>query len=109
MKRAFIVLVLMTSIAAQVFAGKVYGSISEGGKPVGQGVKVEVACGSKNYEDQTDEYGAFNLFVSDKGKCILKVSYQSQTPTIEINSYDGSVQYDLVLEKQGNQYTLKRK
>ena len=44
-----------------------------------------------------------------KRKCALKLSYQGQTPSIEINSYDGSVQYDLILEKQGNQYTLKRK
>ena len=45
----------------------------------------------------------------DKGKCILKVFYQGQMPSMEVNSYDGSVQYDLILEKQGAQYTLKRK
>jgi hypothetical protein len=45
----------------------------------------------------------------DKGKCALKVYYQGQTPSFEVNSYDNAVQYDLVLEKQGAQYTLKRK
>ena len=104
---AFFLLAL--AIAAPAFAGKIYGSITEGGKPVAAGIKLEVTCGANNYNAQTDGYGAFNLFAADKGKCLLKVSYQGQTPSLEINSYDGSVQYDLILEKQGAQYTLKRK
>jgi hypothetical protein len=99
----------LLGFSAQAFAGKIYGSISDGAKPVGQGVKVEVVCGTKAYASQTDSYGAFNLFAMETGKCTLKVSYMDQTPSIEINSYEGSVQYDLILEKQGAQYTLKRK
>ena len=109
MKRRSILPFLVLGFAAQAFAGKIYGSLTEVGKPVAQGVKVEVTCGTNNYAAQTDAYGAFNIFANDKGKCVLKVSYQGQTPSIDINSYDGSVQYDLVLEKQGSQYTLKRK
>jgi hypothetical protein len=109
MKLKLIVLFIILGFASEAFAGKIYGSIVEGGKPVAQGVKVEVGCGSNNYSAQTDGYGAFNLFATDKGKCVLKVLYQGQSPSIEINSYDGSVQYDLILEKQGSQYTLKRK
>ena len=109
MKYAYAVLALVLCFAAQAFAGKIYGSITEAGKPVAQGTKVEVTCGSNNYTAQTDQYGAFNLFATDKGKCALKVYYQGQTPSFEVNSYDNAVQYDLVLEKQGNQYTLKRK
>jgi hypothetical protein len=109
MNRLFLILMIVFGLTAHAFAGKIYGSITEGGKPVAQGVKVEVICGTNNYDAQTDAYGAFNLFAMDKGKCALKVLYQGQMPSIEINSYDGSVQYDLILEKQGAQYTLKRK
>lgn len=109
MKHRVILFLMVLTFAAQAFAGKIYGSITEGGKPVPQGVKVDVTCGTNNYSAQTDSYGAFNLFATDKGKCVLKVSYQGQTPSIEVNSYDGSVQYDLILEKQGAQYSLKRK
>src|SRR5262245_43048555 len=109
MKRQFLVLSRVLGLAARAFDVKIYGSITEGGKPVPQGVKVEVSCGSNNYDAQTDSYGAFNLFAMDKGKCMLKVLYQGQSPSIEINSYDNSVQYDLILEKQGGNYTLKRK
>jgi hypothetical protein len=109
MRREMLVLLLIFGFSAQAFAGKIYGGITEGGKPVPQGVKVEVTCGSNTYSAQTDAYGAFNLFAAAQGKCLLKVAYQGQTPSIEINSYEGSVQYDLILEKQGGQYTLKRK
>src|SRR5215510_927786 len=103
MRRVYILLLLMLVMGVQAFAGKIYGSVADGTKPVGQGVKVTVTCGTNNYDAQTDAYGAFNLFAMDKGKCVLKVAYQGQTPSIEVNSYDGSVQYDLILEKQGAQ------
>ena len=109
MKRAYILVLLILGWAGVAHAGRINGSISEGGKPVAQGVKVEVACGANNYAAQTDAYGAFKLFVPDKGKCTLKVNYQGQAPSFEINSYEGSVQYDLILERQGAQYTLRRK
>ena len=109
MKRACVLMLLILGWAAAAYAGKIYGSVSEGGKPVGQGVKVEATCGANNYAAQTDAYGSFKLFVPDKGKCALKVYYQGQTPSFEISSYEGSVQYDLILEKQGAQYTLRRK
>ena len=109
MKLKCALFLLFLGITTQAFAGKIYGSITEGGKPVAQGIKVEVTCGSNPYSAQTDAYGAFNLFAKDTGKCVLKVAYQGQTPSIEINSFENAVQYDLILEKQGNQYTLKRK
>src|SRR5262245_60413682 len=109
MKVRWVLLLLFLGISVRAFAGKIYGSISEGGKPVAQGVKLEVTCGANNYSAQTDQYGGFNLFAKDTGKCVLKVLYQGQMPSIEINSFEGSVQYDLILEKQGAQYTLKRK
>ncbi|MFB3922142.1 MAG: hypothetical protein ACE145_10500 [Terriglobia bacterium] len=109
MKRALLLTFVMLGVAGAAYAGKVYGSLSDGGKPVAQGVKVEVTCGDKNYAAQTDAYGAFKLFVPEKGKCTLKVNYQGQAPTFEVNSYEGTVQYDLILEKQGGQYALRRK
>ena len=109
MKRALMLGLLMMTLTTPALAGKIYGSVSEGGKPVAQGVKVEVTCGANNYAAQTDAYGSFKFFVPDKGKCLLKVNHQGQTPSIEINSYEGSVQYDLILEKSGAQYTLRRK
>ena len=109
MKNVCVLLLFIFALANAAHAGKINGSITEGGKPVAQGVKIEVMCGPNNYTAQTDNYGAFSLFAQENGKCALKVFYQGQMPSFEVNSYDGSVQYDLILEKQGSQYTLRRK
>ena len=110
MKRALIALVLVLVFTLPARAGNVYGSITEGGKAIAAGSKLEVTCGANKYAGETDANGGFKMFVKDTGKCSLKVSYQNQNPTFEINSFEGSVQYDLVLEKQQNgQYSLKRK
>jgi len=109
MKRVCLILLLVCGFAVPSFAGKIYGSISEGGKPVPKDVKVEVTCGTNNFMATTDATGNYSVFVADKGKCSLKVYYQSQMPALEITSFESSVQYDLTLEKQGAQYTLRRK
>ncbi len=109
MKQTILVMSFLLAFSTVAYAGRINGTITESGKAVAQGVKVEVTCGANNYAAQTDAYGTFKLFVPDKGKCALKVNYQGQAPSFEINSYEGSVQYDLILEKQGAQYTLRRK
>ena len=109
MKIVLTSIVLILLAAAAALAGNVYGSVTENGKPVAQGVKLEVTCAGNKYNTETDANGAFKLFVKDQGKCSLAVAYQGQSPTMDINSFEGSVQYDLILEKQGAQYTLKRK
>jgi len=109
MRHALMLVLGILCFASLASAGKIYGSITEASKPVGQNVKLDVTCGANNYAAQTDAYGSFKLFVPDKGKCTLKVNYQGQAPSFEINSYEGSVQYDLILEKQDGKYTLRRK
>src|SRR5438105_1921650 len=90
MKIVYIALMLILCVTSTAFAGNVYGSITDSGKPVAKGVKIEISCGDKKYNAETDENGSFKLFVPDKGKCGLKVAYQGETPSFDINSYDGS-------------------
>ena len=108
MKIVLMTVVLILLFAALAIGGNVYGTLTENGKAVPQ-AKLEVTCGANKYNTETDANGGFKLFVKDEGKCALKVAYQGQTPSFDINSFEGSVQYDLVLEKQGANYTLKRK
>ncbi|HJU06397.1 MAG TPA: hypothetical protein VJ692_14720 [Nitrospiraceae bacterium] len=100
-----LVLLLITSPA---FAGEIRGTVTEGGKSVGAGVAIDVRCGDKTYSTATDKYGSYRVFVPDKGTCALNVTYQNQTPSREIVSFEDSTRYDLVLEKQGAQYSLRR-
>jgi hypothetical protein len=110
MRRMSLILLLILGFATWSFAGKILGGITEGGKPIAKGVKVDVTCGTNMHSAETDANGAFTMMVPEMGKCSLKVTYQGQTPTLEITSYEGSVQYDLSLEKQADgKYALKRK
>lgn len=109
MKRASLLLTLILGFTTWSFAGKITGGLIEAGKPVAKGVKVDVVCGAATHSGETDAYGAFSIFAPEEGKCTLKVNYQGQTPTFEVNSYEGSVQYDLILEKVDGKFTLKRK
>ena len=109
MKIAMMVLVIVFALSAVALAGNVYGTITESGKGIAPGSKIEVTCGADKFNGETDANGAFKVFVKDQGKCELKLAYQGQSPTIEVNSFEGSVQYDLILEKKGTQFTLRRK
>jgi hypothetical protein len=110
MKRISLILLFVLGFATWSFAGRVYGNITEGGKPVAKGAKVDVTCGGMTHSAETDANGAYSVMVPEQGKCTLKLTYQGQSPTFEVNSYEGSAQYDLVVEKQADgKYTLKRK
>lgn len=110
MKRMSLVLLMILGLATWSFAGKISGGITEGGKPIAKGVKVDVTCAGNTRSAETDAYGAFSLVVPEEGKCQLKVNYQGQAPTFEVTSYEGTVQYDLIMEKGADgKYSLKRK
>ena len=97
-------------VSTPAMAGELYGTITEGGKPVGEGVAVEANCGGKAYPAvKTDRGGAYHLVVQEKGKCTLTVRIRNQAPSIEVASYDEGVQVDLVVETKGGAPTLKRK
>ena len=109
MRRMSLILLLILGFATWSFAGRIYGGITEGGKGVAK-AKVDVTCAGKAHSAETDANGAFSMMVPEQGKCTLTLTYQGQSPTFEVTSYEGSVQYDLILEKQADgKYALKRK
>jgi len=109
MKRLSLVLLLVLGFSTWSFAGKISGGITEGGKPIAKGVKVDITCGGMTRSGETDEHGSYSV-VAPEGKCTLKLTYQGQTPSFEVTSYEGTVQYDLILEKGADgKYALKRK
>jgi len=97
-------------LAASAVAGEIYGTISEGGKSIGEGVAVEAKCGDKAYPAvKTDKSGSYHLMVQESGKCTVAVLYKDQAPSLEVASYDEGVQVDLVIEIKDGKYTLRRK
>ncbi len=99
-------LVMLASVCR---AGEIYGAISQGGKPVAAGIKVEIASPAKTYAAETDKFGAYRIFVKEKGKCTLKVTLKEKAVAAEVFSFEKSTRYDWVLEMQDGSLVLKRK
>jgi hypothetical protein len=100
---------LLFLLTSSALAGELFGTISEGSKPVAAGVKVEVTAGDKTYTAETDKFGSYRLFVKEKGKCTLKAYYKDQTPSFNVASFDKSTRYDFALTQKDGKYTLGRK
>jgi hypothetical protein len=51
------------------------------------------------------------VFVPEKGQCTVTVvsvtGIDGQHPSATVNSFDRSIQYDLMLEMEGGKYTLR--
>jgi hypothetical protein len=107
MKALTLSALLLATAPSLVWAGEIYGSIKEGGKPVKEGVKVEVACAGKTVAGETDKNGAYRLFAEEEGKCTLTVRIGSEAPSIAVDSFEDSARYNLVLEKKDGKYVLR--
>lgn len=112
MKTITMLLLLIMLFSTFAFSGEIYGSIKEGGKSIGQGVRVEIISPSNTtYDTETDKYGSYSIDVkeTEELKCRLIVHYKQQCPEIIVFSYRRSIRYDLVLEKEDEKYILKRR
>lgn len=106
--------VLMTAIvlllsAGPALAGEIFGTMTEGTKAVGAGVKVDISIAGKTYTAETDTFGSFRLIVKEKGKCTLTARFKDQSPSFQLVSYDKAARYDLILEAKEGKYFLRRK
>ncbi len=107
MKTLIAFVLTVAAAAAPAFAGEVFGTIKEDGKPVKEGLKVTVTCGEKTVAGATDKNGAYRLFAAEEGKCTLTLHVGEETPATTVRSYEDSARYNLVLEKKDGKYVLK--
>lgn len=102
-----IVFLLLSAVSAA--AGEVYGTVSEGGKPLAAGIAVRVSCAGVNAEGSTDAYGAYSVKVAGTGKCSLTIPSLPGAPSLAVNVYEKSARYDLAVSRAGGKATLARK
>ncbi len=98
------VFLLLPSFA---LAGEIFGTIKEGGKPVGEGVAVEVRTRAGAYAAKTDRFGSYSVYVPETGKCKLTVRTDGGSPSIDVYSFEKSARYDLVIDRKAGE--LRRK
>jgi hypothetical protein len=54
--------------AAPSFAGEIYGTITQNGKPVGKDVAVTIEIGGQSYSKATDEFGSYRISLRKAAK-----------------------------------------
>ena len=90
-------------------AGQVYGSVSDGGRPVAKAA-VEVACAGAVTPGVTADDGAYRINVPQQGQCTLALPGFAGRPSAVIFSYPNPTRYDFQLVKQPNgSYQLQRR
>ena len=109
MRSMNIVLLTLFLTASCAMAGEVYGTITEGGKPVPKGLKVDISVSGKVQTVETDKFGSYRIFIKEKGKGMLTVHFKDQSPSVELFSYDKSTRYDWILETKDGKLSLRRK
>ncbi|HEX9166749.1 MAG TPA: hypothetical protein VF862_12625 [Gemmatimonadales bacterium] len=87
--------------------GGIYGDLRLGDKYLAE-VKVTLTCGAATAEATTDAKGSFRVTVQGEGKCRVGVSYEGQTPSVEVVVFEKPARYRLVLEQIEGKYVLKR-
>lgn len=107
MKTLTATVLIVIAVPALAFAGEIYGTINEAGKPVAEGLTVEVACGDAKIATTTDKNGAYRLVAPDDEKCTLELTVGEEKPSITVHSFEDSARYNLVLEKKDGKYTLR--
>lgn len=110
-------LVLALLAASPAAAGRIFGDITMGGKPVPEGLVVTItqplaakdstAAGADT--TKTDKFGSYKLNVKTEGKCLLTVWYAKESAQLAVFSYKVATRYDLILEKVAGKLALRRK
>jgi hypothetical protein len=118
-RRYLLSLVLLVLLPGSAFAGRVFGDIKLGGKPLAAGTPVKIARVTGEDAKKpvlvaadssgTDQYGSYKLTVKEPGKCVLTILYEKQTASLEVFSYKEATRYDLILDKTDGKLTLRRK
>jgi hypothetical protein len=87
----------------------VYGTITQGDKPVAAGVKVEISISGKLYTAETDKFGSYRVPVKEKGKCTITIHVTQGEASAGLYAYDKATRYDWVLQVTDGELSLRRK
>ncbi len=107
--KSMMCLVFMLFMMSVAVAGEIFGTITDAGKPLLEGTKIEVTVAGKSFTGATDKLGTYHVQATEKGKGTLTVYYKDQKPTADIFSFEKATRYDYAVETVDGKLTLKRK
>jgi hypothetical protein len=101
------VLLLSLATLTRLSFGEIFGDLRLGDKYLAD-TKLTLKCGTEVVEGTTDKSGSFRLAAKASGKCSLTVSYDKQTPSVEVVVFDKPARYRFILEAKDGKYLLRR-
>ncbi len=109
MKRTLTLAALLLAIAAAAGAGEIFGTISEGAKPLAAGTTLKLECGDASATATTDEFGGYSIKTTATGDCRLTLTYKGSSPSVKVTLFEKPSRYDLVVKEDAGKTTLSRK
>ena len=109
MKRIIGVAVVSLLFAAASQGAEIFGTISEGGKPVAAGSEVKLDCGSGAVSGKTDQFGSYSLKSSGSGDCTLTLTYKGASASLKVTLYEKPSRYDLTVKLEAGKLEIARK
>jgi len=108
MKRLAAALVLF-ALPLALSAAEIHGTVSEGGKPVAQGVSLKLDCGGTTASASTDQFGGYSLKIAAGGQCKLTVDYKGASASLSVAVFEKPSRYDLEVKQEAGKLSLARK
>ena len=87
--------------------GEIFGDIRSGETYLAE-VPVVLTCGAEKVDGTTDKQGSFRLKTSGSGKCTLTVTWNKQSPSVDVVVFERPTRYRFVVEEVGGKLVLKR-
>ena len=109
MRRVPIAAAVALLCAATGGAAEIFGTISEGGKPLLAGEAVKLDCGSGAVSGKTDQFGSYSLKTSGSGDCTFTLTYKGASASLKVTLYEKPSRYDLVVKQEGGKLEIARK
>ena len=100
----------MLSIVAPLLGmpqGEIFGDVRLGDAYLAE-VPVQLKCGAEIVKGTTDKSGSFRLAAKSTGKCVVSVTYEKASVSVDVVVFEKAARYRLVLEKKDTGYILKR-
>lgn len=98
---------LSLALNALPLMGGITGDVRLGEKYLAE-VPLQLKCGTEVVDGKTDAAGSFRLSAKTGGKCLLSITYEKQTASVEVVVFDQPARYRLQLELKDGKYTVKR-
>ena len=103
----FKIVLAASLLAITASFGEVFGDLRIGEAYVKEAA-LELKCGDEVVKAKTDSTGSYRVAAKASGRCTITVTHEGQSPSVDVVVFEKPQRYRLILEKKGENWTLRR-